>query len=548
MNLPHDSRGVSEVIGSVLIFGLVVTMLVIVQLNAVPAMNEQIEFEHSERVVDDFQSLDEQVEYTGSNADAGSVAIEAGVSYPPRMFLLNPPPAFGTLRTTDAGELRLENVEAVDPEVRDYLAPGMAPFETTALVHAADYNEYGAAPETRYENGILYRRTIDGARVADVVIDGGSLVDGRRITLRTLAGQFATSTAGTIPLTVQPVGGPMETVTVRGAGGSAPAVVVPTALSESTWREDVLAAEYDPDGTVDGAYVSAIECVGQPASQATEPCDGALRITFEAGQTYELRMAAVAIDDASDEAAAGYLRALGTPVTSLDSDGTVLEVGLRDRFNTPIAGRDVIWTITAGEASIVTAGETDEAGTASATVTPTGPDPVTVVAAHDANGNGQADDGEAFVVRFDGLAPDDTEGGLEDINPHDKRVVLTATTIDRNVVTATLENRGTERTWTIEEARISFALASGNPTYADVTRTDTGASLGRLYVAADFESVTPVTLGPDEDVTLRFAFDDDIEKSGGQPFDGLVIFTTYQTTDGDAATQTYFISDGTGAP
>lgn len=38
----------------------------------------------------------------------------AGLPYPPRMILNNPPPASGTVRTTDTSTIEIDNVHAMD--------------------------------------------------------------------------------------------------------------------------------------------------------------------------------------------------------------------------------------------------------------------------------------------------------------------------------------------------------------------------------------------------------------------------------------------------
>ena len=56
-----DERAVSEVLGSILLFGLLMTVLVLIQTNAVPAQNQQVEFEHNQRVQQDMLGLDRAV-------------------------------------------------------------------------------------------------------------------------------------------------------------------------------------------------------------------------------------------------------------------------------------------------------------------------------------------------------------------------------------------------------------------------------------------------------------------------------------------------------
>ncbi|MEF8831591.1 MAG: hypothetical protein V5A23_08670 [Halobacteriales archaeon] len=74
-----DDRAVSEVIGAVLVFALLVTTLSIYQVMAIPGQNASVEYKHSQAVVDDFEAF-------------GAAALGVGDTRPP------PPVAVNTRR------------------------------------------------------------------------------------------------------------------------------------------------------------------------------------------------------------------------------------------------------------------------------------------------------------------------------------------------------------------------------------------------------------------------------------------------------------------
>ncbi|MFC6864335.1 hypothetical protein ACFQGE_12810 [Halomicroarcula sp. GCM10025817] len=84
-----DKRGAAEVIGAILMFGLVMSLLVLIQVNAVPAQNQQVEFEHNQRVQQDMLDLDRALLQSGTENVPTSTQIELAARYPTRFFLLN---------------------------------------------------------------------------------------------------------------------------------------------------------------------------------------------------------------------------------------------------------------------------------------------------------------------------------------------------------------------------------------------------------------------------------------------------------------------------
>jgi len=322
MKFSRDDRGVSEVLGAILVFALLISVLSIVQVSGVPALNEQVEFEHNARVQDDMRGFASSVDTAAATGRDQPVDVETGVRYPPRLFLLNPGPTAGTLSTTGSSDVTFGNLEALDPEAGEYLNSTNAPdsYTTTGLVYQPNYNQYTVAPETRYEHGIIYNVDADDGVS---VMDSGSIVSGKRISLTVLDGTLATSGGDSVSFTAVPVSGPSQVVSVRGANDEPMTLTLPTALSQSTWDE--LLKKEITDGYVNDVSVSG----------------GKVTITFEAGVTYDLRLAKVAISGGVDDEPPVYV----TTVPSIDADisenGGTVAAAVRDRFNNPVSGVEV---------------------------------------------------------------------------------------------------------------------------------------------------------------------------------------------------------------
>jgi hypothetical protein len=334
--LGGSDRAVSPVIGAILMFALALALLAILQTAAIPALNEGLEFQHNERVQTDVMDAGGTIERVAASGTGRTVSIEGGLRYPPRMFFINPPPAAGTIRTTDPATVRIANASAAG-ETGDYWTGTPRAFETRSLEYVPRYNEYGSAPVTVAEPWVVYNR-FDETVVTRTEQD---LVEDRRIDLIALEGERSVSRAGGVTIGIEPTSAPARTVTVRGDGGPV-TLTVPTRLSEDTWR-DLLENELDSTGdTNDDRYVTSIDCEGV----SPDPC-GQLTLTLEQGATYELRLGAVGLGSGVGEEGAAYLTDVDGNATAIPESGRQrLVVEARDRFDNPVSGVTVTGIVT----------------------------------------------------------------------------------------------------------------------------------------------------------------------------------------------------------
>jgi FlaG/FlaF family flagellin (archaellin) len=322
----RDDRGVSEILGGILVFALVVMVLILLQTWAVPATNQQTEFEHNQRTLGDFQQFGSGVDRAAALGAPGSTTIEAGTRYPPRFLLLNPPAPAGTVETTQRS-VQLVNVQATDPETGSKYLVGDTEytFSTRAVAYDPAYNEYRNAPTTRYEGWSLYNDFGDATRV----YDRKGLLSEQTIRLTMLDGNVSESTQSSILLSTTPISAPSQTVTVRGVDANNPlAVRLDTDLSAEEWTSML-----DTEPNFDGA---------------TQLDDDSVEIRFQyadaTGQpiTYNLRMAKVGIGQETTTEDAHYLTVTERP--RIGSSGGTVAVDVRDRFNNPVPGVEVTFS------------------------------------------------------------------------------------------------------------------------------------------------------------------------------------------------------------
>ncbi|PCR89854.1 Ig-like domain-containing protein [Natrinema ejinorense] len=332
----HETdRAVSPVIGAILMFALLLALLALLQTTAIPALNEGLEFQHNERVQTDVGAVDRRSDRVAATGTSETVSIESGLRYPPRLFFVNPPPAAGTVRTTDPRMIEIANATAAG-ETGDYWNGTPRTFETRSLEYVPDYNEYGNAPVTVAEPWVVYDR-FDETAATRAEQD---LVDGRRIEFVALAGERSVSRPDDVSIDIEPTSAPTRTVTVDD-GNEPITLTIPTRLPADEWKT-LLADELDPAGDPDDdRYVTAIDCQQAPP----DPC-GQLTLTLEQGATYELRLGAVALGSGVGDVDAAYLTDIEGNATAIPESGRQrLVVEARDRFDNPVSGVHVTGSV-----------------------------------------------------------------------------------------------------------------------------------------------------------------------------------------------------------
>lgn len=564
----RDDRAVSEVLGAILMFGLVLAVLALIQVSAVPAANSQIEYEHSQRIEGDFQRLDNAIDGAAFDGSRSTTPLELGTRYPVRLFLLNPGPVSGDIRT-GSNQVQLSGFRATNRETRDYLQGDLS-FATRNLSYRANYNEYRSAPRVGYEGGILYERYAADAGGRDLLTNRGALVSGRRISLVTLDGDLSTAQVDTLSLDAVPVSTSTRPVSVDAPSGTVPIITIETSLSEATWRNEILDTEFDPDGNAPNRYVSTIACTSGAAADA--PCNGALELTFEPGRTYDLRMAKVGLGSGFGEEPAHYLTtAEGDDSNVLDTGTQRLTVEARDQYNNRVSGVEMPFSTDDGEfqrtnpdgmvtttTNGVFTATTDADGRATAVFVPAGPGDADIDASTNLDGANGIENRER--VTFDVSVTDADGGGSGDgdgpetINRGDRGLHYTSATVssasDRSRFSVDFESLDDEE-YTIEQARISFVASEGDVTRVDNIYWTTSDGVvdpsgdiiqnnGGLRIADDFRPLSPdVVIQGSETETLVFDFDANFQ--GGQSRQEFFVLNLVVEGPNGERFQTFFI-------
>ena len=334
MGLRGDERGQAVQVGAVLLLAVFVITLSLYQATVIPGENKQVEFNDYRDATADFADLRNAILRSAAQDAQSGVTVRTGSQYPARSLFVNPPPAAGRLSSSPAANVTISNVESAGDyeNVRKYLtAEGNAlNVSTRRLVFDPSYNELDVAP-VAMAYGATYRDYDE-----PILTTEQTLVSGNRITLVSIAGNLSAGGYAT-PVTVEPVSAHTRTVSVTGDGGPLN-LTVSTPLTAATWREQLLARQYDPGGTHPDRYVREV---------TPGPRPNTVNVSLEGGATYELRLARVEVHEESNAAseptpAPRYVVSVDDREQTTRDDGRAkLVVEVRDQYSNPVANANV---------------------------------------------------------------------------------------------------------------------------------------------------------------------------------------------------------------
>jgi hypothetical protein len=328
--LRGDQRGVSTLIGAVLLFAILITAMTIYQAEVIPQSNHQVEYQHNQHVQDQLQAVRDKIIEASATGMVQSASINLGPTYEPRTFFVNPPPPTGYLQTVGttnpAINITVGNVTATDPETADAWT-GAQNFSTGLLKFSPNYYRYDRAPTTIYENTVVY----NVFETANLSLTDQALVQGNRITLIALNGSLDRASSATTTLTITPVSTSTNTIAITGNGSGPLTITIPTYLpknaSKGTSWKSLLKEQ------ITSGHVRDLSVQDGPGKFSL------VTIALDPNETYTLRMAKVGIGSGVTNPPATYITAVERPHGSVEANTThSITAEVRDRYNNPIRG------------------------------------------------------------------------------------------------------------------------------------------------------------------------------------------------------------------
>lgn len=231
MDFTRDDRGVSSLLGAVLLLGFLIILLSVYQAQFVPSQNKQAEFDHSIEVQNDMLDVRNAILSADTTGQTTFATVKLGLQYPNRLIAINPGPPSGTLETEEPRNITVEDETGT---AISGLCPTSDPIQTRTLRYTPGYNEYQNAPTIVYENTVLYLNYSG----ENILLSDEQLVQGSTVNINAVNTSFRET--GIRSVSVEPRPGLTRTRNVDGAN-----VSYPTGLSQETWR-DLLADDLDP--------------------------------------------------------------------------------------------------------------------------------------------------------------------------------------------------------------------------------------------------------------------------------------------------------------
>ena len=501
LNFDSDERGVSEVLGAILVFGVVVVLLGIIQTQAIPAANEQVEFNHNQEVQGDLAQLQESVSEVVRDGNRQSVSVSLGATYPTRLFFFNPPNPSGTVRSTDAqtAEIVAQSSSSdviqspegqVDARIDNVNTAGELSFELRSLVYEPNYNEYRDPPSVVSEYGVMYLNSSDSS----VVIENRPVVDGTTISLVSTAGEFDRSSTATRSFGVDAAPAPTTTIPIQHSNpGPGPnnyiELTLPTRLGQEQWDSIV-----SGQSNVRGATVNPTP-VGPAANEVVIELDSG---TASNPIVYELEVPRYEVDNSAPDPSRTYVATdAGSSKRVPPGEGVKVTAEVRDEYNNPIPGEPVTFEITRTGTTVFSQQvRADENGRATVQIGPS-----------------QFNDGDDLDINADRVSDPDlgkTQTTLQVGDPAGP-VFLTSSSIDRDndEITLDLRNDGTVDIG-IDEIQLESAvqsLPSGVNASSDCT---SGTSLDCPTVEEGPEEIRRVSAFGETDTSV-------VAEDGGEP-------------------------------
>lgn len=259
-SLWKEERGVSPVIGAMLMLLIAVAMWGTIQAYHVPDWNTDVEYEHLNIVHDDMIMFKSDVEDVALSEVPKSSDFRMGVRYPNRMFLANPGPGV-------AGSLTSENVLVGIVYTIDFT--GYPTITANYTSNRIIYEVQGSidSPKLVYEHGLIIRDY--GNEYATT--DEQSLIIGDEIFIPVLTGNLtASSSMETESIALRPMSYEYSRTKIKEV-----TITIDTAYPE-VW-EQLLAGTDTDDTTVSVNQTqsqivitsTAIEQIGFPTGEVT---------------------------------------------------------------------------------------------------------------------------------------------------------------------------------------------------------------------------------------------------------------------------------------
>ncbi|QHS17688.1 hypothetical protein GWK26_11345 [haloarchaeon 3A1-DGR] len=377
MDARGGDRAQSMQIGAILLFGFLIVSISVMQATVIPDQNRQVEFAAYQEAAADLTDVRNDVLAAASRDAALGTTVNTGVDYPNRLLFVNPGPPPNRLATTDERTIAIENVQAVDGEpgnVRTFVESSVdgRAYATRDVRFDPDYNVFEGQP--------MVVTGQEAYRVADnrpIPMASQTLLQDDRIRVTLLRGDVDAG-GESVSLTAATTSAATQTVVVTGSRDGQDDIELrfqpPAGVDASGWVATTGARlELSNDRVIDVASTG-----------------GDVVVTLDGTRRYRLQTAVVTVQDGDDggttngEPDPAYVTTvLGQSRVVPPNTELPIVVEVRDRYNNPVSGATVEFSVTnggsfvgpstistnaGGRAEVVFTGDTNTEYTVTATI------------------------------------------------------------------------------------------------------------------------------------------------------------------------------------
>ena len=234
-----DNRAVAPVLGVALLFAIAAIALSAWQTTVIPQQNKEVEFDHYGDIREDMGDLRQAHQEVATSGEPQSPTLRLGASYRPRVFGVNPPNPLGSVETESLGSYEIQGAPSFTSgeDVTTGDVCGEPNPETVALRYDPSYNRLSDddTPPIVYENTVTYREGLS-PETTQVLIQGSN------INILPVQSEVQRSSP-TTSLTLASEGFQVEKDLKANA---TPILLVPTDISDDTWRDELLTPSSNP--------------------------------------------------------------------------------------------------------------------------------------------------------------------------------------------------------------------------------------------------------------------------------------------------------------
>ena len=227
----EDKRAVSALVGAILLLAILIIALSSYQAFIVPNQNAETEFDHNQQVEDEMVELRNALLEARLDNRERATSVKLGTRYQSRTLAVNPPPATGTLQSSDQANMIVDGDNIAEFEL----------IGNQFIEYTPSYSEYRDAGTIRYENTLVYHE-FDSS---NVTLSNQRLVRGN--TIRLVPSEPGIDEQGIDRVTYEP-----DPTAHRVSTITDPEISVPTELSENDWVTLLDGQDYDTLEVDDG--------------------------------------------------------------------------------------------------------------------------------------------------------------------------------------------------------------------------------------------------------------------------------------------------------